>query len=133
MPTTQLQGHTWYTVLAPEHQTLAGRETLLQALEPGVFVARRGEPSCYWTGVDTGLIKLAAYTSDRRGCMFSNVPAGGWCGEGSIIKREGRRYNVTAICASHMLLVPEPVSSTLLVQNLPFTSFAVRQLNERTG
>lgn len=132
-PATQLQGHEWFTALAPEHQALAARDTLLQTFEPGAFIARRGEPSRYWIGVDSGLIKLAVYTADGRGCTFSGVPEGGWCGEGSVIKREDRRYDVIAIRTSHVLLVPEPVFNTLLAQSLPFASFVVRQLNERMG
>ena len=132
-PTTQLPLHAWFTALAPEHQALAARETLLQQFEPGAFIARRGEPSRYWVGVDSGLIKLAVYTADGSGCTFSGVPEGGWCGEGSVIKREDRRYDVIAIRTSHVLLVPEPVFNTLLAQSLPFASFVVRQLNERMG
>ncbi len=128
-----LQEHAWFRALAPEHQALAARETVAQAFGAGAYVARRGEPSRDWIGVDTGLIKLAVYTPDGRGCTFSGVPVGGWCGEGSVIKREPRRYDVIAIRDSRLLLVPEPVFNTLLAQSLPFASFVVGQLNERMG
>ncbi|AEI80072.1 transcriptional regulator [Cupriavidus necator N-1] len=132
-PAAVLAGHAWFGALAPEHQALAARETLLQSFAAGAFIARRGEPSRHWIGVDSGLIKLAVYTPDGRGCTFSGVPAGGWCGEGSVIKREDRRYDVIAIRDSQVLLVPEPVFNMLLAQSLPFASFVVRQLNERMG
>ncbi|SPA22845.1 putative cyclic nucleotide-binding protein [Cupriavidus taiwanensis] len=132
-PAAVLAGHAWFGELGPAHQALAARETLLQSFAAGSFIARRGEPSRHWIGVDSGLIKLAVYTPDGRGCTFSGVPAGGWCGEGSVIKREDRRYDVIAIRDSQVLLVPEPVFNTLLAQSLPFASFVVRQLNERMG
>ncbi len=132
-PALQLENHAWFVALAPEHQALAARETLLQEFAAGAFIARRGEPSRYWIGVDSGLIKLAIYTLDGRGCTFCGVPAGGWFGEGTVIKREDRRYDVIAIRDSRVLLVPEPVFNTLLAESLPFSSFVVRQLNERMG
>ncbi|SDD56693.1 transcriptional regulator, Crp/Fnr family [Cupriavidus sp. YR651] len=128
-----LAQHDWFRALAPEHQRLAAAGTLLQTFPAGGYIARRGEMSRYWIGVDTGLIKLAVYTPDGRGCTFSGVPAGGWCGEGSVIKREPRRYDVIAIRESRVLLVAEPVFNTLLAGSLPFASFVVRQLNERMG
>ncbi|WER48588.1 Crp/Fnr family transcriptional regulator [Cupriavidus sp. WKF15] len=128
-----LASHAWFRALSPEHQALAARATMLQEFPAGAFIARRGEPSRDWIGVDSGLIKLAVYTPDGRGCTFSGVPAGGWCGEGSVIKRELRRYDVIAIRDSRVLLVPEPVFNTLLAQSLPFSSFVVTQLNERMG
>ncbi|MDW3687371.1 Crp/Fnr family transcriptional regulator [Cupriavidus sp. CV2] len=128
-----LSRHEWFAALAPGHQALAARQLVVQDFAAGAFVAHRGEPSRYWIGVETGLIKLAVYTPDGRGCTFSGVPAGGWCGEGSVIKREARRYDVVAIRDSRVALVPDTVFHTLLNESLPFASFVVRQLNERMG
>ncbi|WP_459568614.1 Crp/Fnr family transcriptional regulator [Cupriavidus sp. 8B] len=128
-----LSRHEWFAALAPGHQALAARQVVVQDFAAGAFVAHRGEPSRYWIGVETGLIKLAVYTPDGRGCTFSGVPAGGWCGEGSVIKREARRYDVVAIRDSRVALVPDTVFHTLLNESLPFASFVVRQLNERMG
>lgn len=128
-----LSEHEWFAALAPGHQALAARQVVVQDFAAGAFVAHRGEPSRYWIGVERGLIKLAVYTPDGRGCTFSGVPAGGWCGEGSVIKREARRYDVIAIRDSRVALVPDTVFHTLLAESLPFASFVVRQLNERMG
>lgn len=128
-----LAGHAWFDALAPHHQALAARQTLVQDYAAGAYIARRGETSRYWIGAETGLIKLAVYTADGRGCTFSGVPAGGWCGEGSVLKREPRRYDVIAIRDSRVLLVPDDVFHALLGESLPFAAFVVRQLNERMG
>lgn len=128
-----LEQHDWYRALAPEHQALAASGTVVRTFAPDSYIARRGEYSRYWIGVDAGLIKLAVYTPDGRGCTFCGVPAGGWCGEGSVIKREDRRYDVIAIRESRVLLVAEGVFNTLLADSLPFAGYVVRQLNERMG
>jgi CRP-like cAMP-binding protein len=95
--------------------------------------ARRGERSEYWIGVHEGLIKLAVYNVDGRSSTFSGVPEGGWCGEGSVIKREARRYDVIAIRASQILLVPADTFHRLMAESLPFNAFVIGQLNERMG
>ena len=128
-----LDQHDWYRALSPAHQALAAAETIVRNYPADSYIARRGEYSRYWIGVDAGLIKLAVYTPDGRGCTFCGVPAGGWCGEGSVIKREARRYDVIAIRESRVPLVPEPVFNTLLADSLPFAGYVVRQLNERMG
>jgi hypothetical protein len=87
----------------------------------------------YWIGVHEGLIKLAVYNIDGRSSTLSGVPEGGWCGEGSVIKREPRRYDVIAIRASQILLVPADTFHRLMAESLPFNAFVIGQLNERMG
>ncbi|WP_238263230.1 Crp/Fnr family transcriptional regulator [Cupriavidus pauculus] len=128
-----LAEHDWYRAMAPAHQALAVSGTVARTVAANSYIARRGEYSQYWIGVDAGLIKLAVYTPDGRGCTFCGVPAGGWCGEGSVIKREDRRYDVIAVRESRVLLVAETVFNTLLADSLPFAGYVVRQLNERMG
>ncbi|MWL91576.1 Crp/Fnr family transcriptional regulator [Cupriavidus sp. SW-Y-13] len=128
-----LAQHDWYRAMAPAHQALATSGTVARTVAANSYIARRGEYSQYWIGVDAGLIKLAVYTPDGRGCTFCGVPAGGWCGEGSVIKREDRRYDVIAVRESRVLLVAETVFNTLLADSLPFAGYVVRQLNERMG
>ncbi|PUA18079.1 Crp/Fnr family transcriptional regulator [Glaciimonas sp. PCH181] len=129
----QLSMHAWFVGLAPEHQALVTKTVVVQNFASGAFVARRGELSHYWIGVHSGLIKLAIYNQDGRSCTFSGIPAGGWAGEGSVIKRELRKYDVIAVRDAEIMLIPEPTFSTLLAESLPFTGFVIRQLNERMG
>lgn len=129
----QLVTHDWYQALAPGHRQLARDGVVAQQVAAGAFVTRRGEASLHWIGVHTGLIKLAVYDIDGRGATFSGVPAGGWCGEGSVLKRELRRYDVIAVRASDILLLPAELFHLLLLESLPFNAYVMRQLNERMG
>ncbi|KAF3997144.1 Crp/Fnr family transcriptional regulator [Glaciimonas immobilis] len=131
--TEMLHLHAWFTALAPEHQALVAKAAVMEHFASGALVAQRGAPSHFWIGVHNGLIKLAVYSLDGRGCTFSGVPAGGWVGEGSVIKRELRKYDVIAVRDSAILLIPEQTFHTLLAESLPFTGFVIRQLNERMG
>jgi len=83
--------------------------------------------------VQQGLIKLAVYSLDGRSSTLSGVPDGGWCGEGSVIKCELRRYDVIALRASQILHVPAATFHHLMAESLPFNAFVISQLNERMG
>ncbi|MDR6584127.1 CRP-like cAMP-binding protein [Herbaspirillum frisingense] len=128
-----LQQYDWFAALSAEHRALAAATTQLSRFAADAFVARRGERSDYWIGVHEGLIKLAVYNIDGRSSTLSGVPEGGWCGEGSVIKREPRRYDVIAIRASQILLVPADTFHRLMAESLPFNAFVIGQLNERMG
>src|SRR5450830_73726 len=129
----ELDSHDWFKALDTRHQALLRAGSVLRHYEAGAFITRRGEPSAHWIGVHTGLIKLAVYNADGRGATFSGVPAGGWCGEGSVLKRELRRYDVVAVRAANIILVPVDLFHLLLAESLSFNAFVIRQLNERMG
>lgn len=128
-----LQQHEWFAALSPEHRRLAAATAQLARFAADSLIARRGELSGHWIGVHAGLIKLAVYNIDGRSSTLSGVPEGGWCGEGSVIKREPRRYDVIALRDSRILLVPADTFHRLMAESLPFNAFVIRQLNERMG
>ncbi|MBI0329684.1 Crp/Fnr family transcriptional regulator [Burkholderia plantarii] len=123
----------WFRALAPEHQARVLADARAEWREAGETVARRHAPSGDWIGVHDGLVKLAIHNAQGRGCTLSGVPSGGWFGEGSVIKRELRKYDVIAIRRSLMLFVPSDTFHALLDTSLPFTGFVIRQLNNRMG
>lgn len=125
--------HDWFLALDLAHQALLREGASVRHYEAGACIAPRGEPTLHWFGVHTGLIKLAVYDAEGRGATFSGVAAGGWFGEGSVIKRELRRYDVVAVRASSLILVPVELFHRLLAESLSFNAFVIRQLNERMG
>ena len=124
---------TWFGALQAEHQELVLASSRAERVDAGAWIARRNAPSDYWLGVHTGLLKLAIYNESGRSCTFSGVPPGGWFGEGSVIKRELRKYDVVAIQPSLVLLVPAATFHALLAASLPFSHFVIGQLNDRMG
>ena len=123
----------WFGALQAEHQELVLASSRAERVDAGAWIARRNAPSDYWLGVHTGLLKLAIYNESGRSCTFSGVPPGGWFGEGSVIKRELRKYDVVAIQPSLVLLVPAATFHALLAASLPFSHFVIGQLNDRMG
>src|SRR5450830_1745198 len=130
---SELLEHDWFLALDPVHQALLREGASVRYYEAGACIAPRGEPTLHWFGVHTGLIMLAVYDAEGRGATFSGVPAGGWFGEGSVIKRELRRYDVVAVRASSLILVPVDLFHRLLAESLSFNAFVIRSSTSAWG
>ena len=105
-------------------------ETLHEAKD---VVARKGEPVHSWIGVCEGLLKVSVVTHVGKVVMFTGVPQGCWVGEGSVIKSEMRRYDITAMRASRLIHIPRATFRWLLDTSLDFNHFIIAHLNERVG
>ncbi|TAM07434.1 MAG: Crp/Fnr family transcriptional regulator [Paraburkholderia sp.] len=123
----------WFRTLEPAHRAWVLAESHAQRYPAGATVAAREAPSAYWLGVSLGLVKLAIVNASGRGCTFSGVPHGGWFGEGSVIKREPRKYDVIALQPSLVMAVPADTFHRLMDSSLPFNRFVIHQLNNRMG
>jgi CRP/FNR family cyclic AMP-dependent transcriptional regulator len=97
----------------------------------GECVARVGDPSHSWIYVADGLLKVSAVDRSGRVIMYAGVSRNGWVGEGSVIKREVRRYNIVALRESRLLHIPASTVRWLLDTNFEFNHTIIAQLNER--
>ena len=99
----------------------------------GSYVCHRGDRLDAWTGVVTGLVKLGAISRDGKAMTFAGVGAGGWFGEGTVIKNEARKYDLVALRDTRLAMMNRATFVWLLDTSVGFTRFLVRQLNERMG
>lgn len=102
-----------------------------RALSAGGFACRKGEPVEYWIGVIEGLLKLSIDSPEGRTATLTGIPAGGWFGEGSLLKTEPRRYDAVALRDSRVALMPRATFDRLLDSSIGFNRFLLHQLNER--
>src|SRR4030095_11794389 len=65
--------------------------------------------------------------------MSTAIPKGSWVGEGSVSKREPRRYDITALRTTRVIHVPRPTFMWLLETSVEFSRYIIDHLNERTG
>jgi CRP-like cAMP-binding protein len=100
-------------------------------LSAGGFACRKGEPVEYWIGVIEGLLKLSIDSPEGRTATLTGIPAGGWFGEGSLLKTEPRRYDAVALRDSRVALMPRATFDRLLDSSIGFNRFLLHQLNER--
>lgn len=123
----------WAQQLSGAQLARVSRETQVACFPAGAVVCREGDPAQHWLGVLDGMVKVDTVSSDGRGTTFIGVSTGGWLGEGALLKREPRPYEVVALRESWMALVPVETFHWLFETSLPFNHFLVHQLNARLG
>jgi CRP/FNR family cyclic AMP-dependent transcriptional regulator len=123
----------WFHVLDSVQQERVTRDVSLTQYAPGALIERRGEPAQAWLGVVSGLIKVSVGNSDGKVATLMGVPAGGWLGEGSLLKDETRKYDLVALRNTTIARLPDQTFHWLLDHSIPFNRYLLHQLNERVG
>lgn len=123
----------WFPVLEPDERERVQRDIISTQYAPGAMIERKGERATAWLGVHSGLVKVSVGNPEGKLASLMGVPAGGWFGEGSLLKREKRKYDVVALRESIVLRMPESTFDWLLDRSIPFNRYLLHQLNERVG
>ncbi len=109
----------------------AGIVERLYAAGASIFV--RGDHFDYWTGVVTGLARMGIVSREGKTTSFTGLTAGAWFGEGTMLKKEARRYDVVALRDTRLALMDRTTLFWLYEHSAAFNRFLVVQLNERLG
>jgi len=123
----------WFQVLTADQQRRVVQNIAISAAPSGSIIERKGGLAQAWIGVIDGLIKVSVGTVDGRLASLTGVPAGGWIGEGSLLKREHRKYDVVALRDSVIARMPVTDFEWLLDTSIPFNRYLLDQLNERVA
>ena len=123
----------WFPLLEPDEAERALHDISASEYASGSIIERKGEPATAWLGVHSGLVRVSVGNSEGKIASLMGVPAGGWFGEGSLLKRERRRYDVVALRESTILRMPEATFNWLLDRSIPFNRYLLHQLNNRVG
>ncbi len=123
----------WGRELSPEAMERAIAGTIERVVPAGGYICLKGDPVEQWFGVIEGLVKIASCWATGKTMTFTGVPPGGWLGEGSMLKREPRKYDVVALRDSRIAYMNRSTFQWLLDNSIPFNRFLVTQLNERLG
>ena len=87
----------------------------------------------YWTGVVSGLVRMSKVSRSGKAITFTGLTAGAWFGEGTVLKKEPRRYDVEALRDTRLALMEQATFFWLYENSVAFNRFLVGQLNERLG
>jgi len=121
----------WGRTLTASELDRASAEAFERKVPAGGFVARMGQPVDHWMGVLDGLLKMSVASPDGKVSTLTGMSAGGWFGEGSLLKREARRYDVIALRPSRVALVPRHTFERLRASSVPFNHHLQNLLNAR--
>ena len=126
-----LRATIWSRTLTPAEMARVEAECSEHSVPKGGYVCRKGEALTSWIGIIDGLVKMNNFSPSGKSVTFTGVPAGGWFGEGSLLKDDKRKYDVIALRDTRVARMPRATFDWLLENSLPFTRFLLMQLNER--
>ncbi len=111
----------------------ARRGIVEKAFPKGAYICHRGDRLDAWTGVADGLIKLSTVSRSGKAVTLAGLRAGGWFGEGTVLKDEPRQYDLVALRDTRMALMNRATFFWLFENSVAFNRFLVKQFNERLG
>jgi CRP-like cAMP-binding protein len=130
-PSEAIFASRWAAGLEPSHLSRVLDELTEYEVAAGQPVCRKGEPVQAWLGVLSGLVKLGTVSPEGKMVTYTGITAGGWFGEGSLLKNEPRRYDAMALRQTRVAAMPRRTFRWLLANSIPFNRFILDQLNER--
>ena len=121
----------WAKELTPDELDRARRGISERAYAKGAYIFHRDDKLDYWTGVVSGLVKISTISASGKAMTFAGVGAGGWFGEGSVLKDEMRKYDLVALRETRLALMRRSTFLWLFEHSAAFNRFLVHQFNER--
>ncbi|QRM18520.1 cyclic nucleotide-binding domain-containing protein [Dechloromonas sp. TW-R-39-2] len=123
----------WGQALTEEEMLKALSGTTERTFAAGAFICMKGEPVEYWMGIIDGLGKMASHWTTGKTTSLTGISTGAWIGEGSMLKKEPRRYDVMALRETRVAFMNRNTFNWLLDHSIPFNRYMIAQLNERLG
>ena len=123
----------WGRSLTEEEMRKALAGTCERTFAAGAFICMKGEPVEQWMGIVSGLGKMASHWTTGKTTSLTGITTGGWFGEGSLLKKEPRRYDVMAIRETRVAFMNRSTFEWLLDHSIPFNRYLLAQINERLG
>ena len=121
----------WLSLLSASERERIEPQVVVGVAMAGDYVCRMGRALTFWFGVIEGLLKMSTDSASGRTITYTGVPPGGWFGEGTVLKRETYRYNISALRTSVVAGLPVDTFHWLLDHSIGFNRFVMNQLNER--
>ena len=123
----------WAEGMTAAERDRARRGMTERAYKADDTICHKGDRLDYWTGVAHGLVKISAISSSGKAMTFAGIGPGGWFGEGSVLKKEPRKYDLVALRDTRLIMMSQATFEWLFEHSVAFNRFLVRQLNERMG
>lgn len=123
----------WSRALEEEAFERARAGTRLRDYPAGASVFVVGEYFEPWVGIVDGLAKMRSLNEEGKDVTLAGLHAGGWFGEGTVLKDEVRRYEIVTLRATTLALMDRRTFMWLFENSGAFSQFLVMQLNERLG
>jgi len=97
----------WFAALLPTDQQALLRHAERKQLRPGEMLFRQGDALSGFYGLVSGGLKISSLREDGREAIFVLLEVGNWFGEISLLDRQPRTHDATALVNSEVLVVPQ--------------------------
>jgi len=121
----------WAPTLGESGLAKVESEVFERIVPEGGMVCRKGAPVEYWVGIVEGLVKISNVSAEGKPVTFTGVRAGGWFGEGSVLRALPWGYDAVALRDCRVAFMPRATFYWLLDTSIGFNRFLLEQLNER--
>jgi CRP/FNR family cyclic AMP-dependent transcriptional regulator len=121
----------WVAVLSPDDRAWVLPRLRVRDCQAGEFVVHAGDPPTHWMGVIEGMLKVDHPDEEEDHLTFSGIPAGGWFGEGTLLKNHAFLFSVQALRKSVVACLAAADFQALTQRSIAFNRYAMGQLNER--
>lgn len=123
----------WFELLDDSQQERVVNNINTAKVYSGTIIEHTGVVANAWIGIMDGLVKVSVGNADGKLASLTGVPAGGWIGEGSLLKHEARKYDVIASRDSTIAKLRGETFYWLLDNSIAFNRYLLHQLNERVA
>lgn len=123
----------WYRALPAALRQLVLETAEEKTTPPGEYVARSGEPSSYWYGLIRGILQMYVIGADGGETTLCCLREGEWGGEGSLLKKELRRYDLKSLTPARICMLPASTFEVLRSSSIEFNQFLCNNMNDRMG
>lgn len=123
----------WSRDLSDDELERIRRGIIEKSFSQGDYVCHRGDRLDFWTGIASGLMKLSTTSHSGKTVTLAGIRAGGWFGEGSLLKDEPRNYDLVVLRETRLAFMNRPTFNWLFENSVAFNRYLVRQFNERLG
>lgn len=121
----------WVGVLSTDDRAWVVPRLRVRECTAGEFVLRAGDLPTHWYGVVEGMLKVDHVDGAAEHLTFSGIPAGGWFGEGTLIKGHPFLFSVQALRKSVVACLAAADFQAVTQRSIAFNRYAMGQLNER--
>lgn len=121
----------WLGLLSAEDRVWVAPRIRIRDCVADEFVLRVGAPPSHWYGVIEGMLRVDHPLDLDEHLTYSGIPAGGWFGEGTLIKGHPFMFSVQALRKSVVACLAAADFHALTQRSIGLSRFTLNQLNER--
>jgi CRP-like cAMP-binding protein len=121
----------WLAVLSTDDRAWVVPQLRVRECAAGTLVVRAGDPPTHWMGVIEGMLRVDHTHDEEDHLTFSGIPAGGWFGEGTLLKGHAFMFSVQALRKSVVACLAAADFQAIAQRSIAFNRYAMGQLNER--